>query len=90
VWITWMPRAASMSATESPSAAGATGIGSWFFGAPFLTSTYAYWTPPVLGAVPLASAVVFDLGVFLTVVGATMLALASIGRLKAPSTEAGQ
>jgi len=28
--------------------------------------------------------------VFLTVVGATMLALASIGRLKAPSTEAGQ
>ncbi len=70
--------------------AGGAGVGSWFFGAPFLTSTYAYWTLPVLGAVPLASAVVFDLGVFLTVVGATMLALASIGRLKAPSTEAGQ
>jgi multicomponent K+:H+ antiporter subunit A len=35
----------------------------------------------VLGAVPLASAVVFDLGVYLTVVGATMLALVSIGRL---------
>jgi len=70
--------------------AGVAGVGSWFFDAPFLTSTYAYWTLPVFGAVPLASAVVFDLGVFLTVVGATMLALASIGRLKAPSTEAGQ
>jgi multicomponent K+:H+ antiporter subunit A len=68
--------------------AGGAGLGSWLFGAPFLTSTYAYWTLPVLGAVPLASAVVFDLGVFLTVVGATMLALASIGRLKAPPAEA--
>jgi multicomponent K+:H+ antiporter subunit A len=61
--------------------AGGAGIGSWFLGAPFLTSTYAYWTLPVFGAVPLASAVVFDLGVYLTVVGATMIALVSIGRL---------
>ena len=63
--------------------AGAAGIGSWLFSAPFLTSTYAYWTLPLLGAVPLASAVVFDLGVYLTVVGATMLALVSIGRVAA-------
>ena len=63
--------------------AGAAGIGSWLLGAPFLTSTYAYWTLPVLGAVPLASAVVFDLGVYLTVVGATMVALVSIGRVGA-------
>jgi multicomponent K+:H+ antiporter subunit A len=63
--------------------AGGAGIGSWFLGAPFLTSTYAYWTVPVLGSVPLASAVVFDLGVYLTVVGATMLALVSIGRVSA-------
>jgi multicomponent K+:H+ antiporter subunit A len=68
--------------------AGGAGIGSWLLGAPFLTSTYAYWTLPLLGAVPLASAVVFDLGVYLTVVGATMLALASIGRLTPPSGEA--
>jgi multicomponent K+:H+ antiporter subunit A len=66
--------------------AGCAGIGSWFFGAPFLTSSYAYWTVPLLGAVPLASAVVFDLGVYLTVVGATMVALVSIGRL-APADE---
>ncbi len=63
--------------------AGGAGIGSWFFGAPLLTSTYAYWTLPLLGSVPLASAVVFDLGVYLTVVGATMVALLSIGRLSA-------
>jgi multicomponent K+:H+ antiporter subunit A len=63
--------------------AGAAGIGSWLLGAPFLTSTYAYWTVPVLGAIPLASAVVFDLGVYLTVVGATMIALVSLGRVTA-------
>jgi multicomponent K+:H+ antiporter subunit A len=57
------------------------GIGSWAFGAPFLTSTYAYLPLPVVGAVPLASAMVFDLGVYLTVVGAALVALVSIGRL---------
>jgi multicomponent K+:H+ antiporter subunit A len=61
--------------------AGATGAASLLFGAPFLTSTYAYLTLPVLGAVPLASAAAFDLGVLLTVVGATLVALTSIGRL---------
>ena len=61
--------------------AGATGIGSWFFGAPFLTSSYDYPVWPLVGAVPLASASLFDLGVFLTVVGATMVALVGIGRL---------
>jgi len=69
--------------------AGGAGIGSWFVGAPFLTSTYAYWSLPVLGAVPLASAVLFDLGVYLTVVGATMIALVSIGRVSAAG-EAGR
>ena len=61
--------------------AGATGIGSWFFDAPFLTSSYDYPVWPVVGAVPLASAAVFDLGVYLTVVGATMVALVSIAKL---------
>ncbi len=61
--------------------AGATGIGSWFFGAPFLTSTYDYPLWPLVGAVPLASAALFDLGVFLTVVGATMMALVAMSRL---------
>jgi multicomponent K+:H+ antiporter subunit A len=61
--------------------AGATGVASGFFGAPFLTSTYAYVTLPIVGTIPLASAALFDLGVFLAVVGATLVALVSIGRL---------
>ena len=64
--------------------AGASGMGSWFFGAPFLTSTYDYPVWPLAGEVPLASAALFDLGVFFTVVGATMVALLSVARLTAP------
>ncbi|MGE5338220.1 MAG: monovalent cation/H+ antiporter subunit A [Gemmatimonadota bacterium] len=65
--------------------AGATGGASAVFGAPFLTSTYVYLSLPVVGSVPLASAVLFDLGVFLTVVGATLVALVSIGTLGTPA-----
>ena len=61
--------------------AGTTGIGSFFFGAPFMTSSFDYPMWPLFGAVPLASAALFDLGVFLTVVGATMTALVAMGRL---------
>jgi multicomponent K+:H+ antiporter subunit A len=56
-----------------------TGAASWLLGQPFLTSTYDYPVLPLLGAVPLASASLFDLGVFLTVVGSTIVMLASIG-----------
>ena len=58
--------------------AGATGIGSFFFGAPFLTSTHGHPHLPVIGEVPLASAALFDLGVFLAVVGAMVLALTTL------------
>ena len=61
--------------------AGATGMASFLLGSPFLTSTYDYPKLPLIGAVPLASASAFDLGVFLTVVGGTMVMLASLGRL---------
>jgi len=57
------------------------GAGSLAFGYPFLTSTFSYITWPVVGKFEVASAMVFDLGVYLTVVGATMLTLVSIGRL---------
>jgi multicomponent K+:H+ antiporter subunit A len=59
-----------------------TGAGSGLLGHPFLTSTYDYPVLPLVGAVPLASASLFDLGVFLTVVGGTMVMLAAIGRLQ--------
>jgi multicomponent K+:H+ antiporter subunit A len=61
--------------------AAASGMGSWLFGAPFLTSTYDYPWLPGVGGVPLASASAFDLGVFVVVVGATMVMLLSIARL---------
>jgi len=58
-----------------------TGLGSWLYGYPFLTSGFVDPVLPVVGEVPLASATLFDLGVYLTVVGATVLALLGIGRL---------
>jgi multicomponent K+:H+ antiporter subunit A len=58
-----------------------TGLAAWAFDAPFLTSTYDYPWLPGVGGVPLASASAFDLGVFLGVVGATMVMLLSIARL---------
>jgi multicomponent K+:H+ antiporter subunit A len=61
--------------------AAATGIGAWFNGRPFLTSDYGYVTLPPLETFELATAALFDAGVFLCVLGAVMLALASISRL---------
>ncbi|WP_297426151.1 monovalent cation/H+ antiporter subunit A [uncultured Acinetobacter sp.] len=59
--------------------AGLSGIGSWFWGRPFLTSAHIYVSPPVLGEMHLASAALFDLGVYITVVGATMLLISVLG-----------
>jgi multicomponent K+:H+ antiporter subunit A len=59
-----------------------TGLGSWLLGYPFLTSTFGHPVLPLVGELPLASAALFDLGVYLTVVGATVLALTGIGRLR--------
>ncbi len=63
--------------------AGLTGLGSWLFDEPFLTSTFGYVSLPVVGKFELASAMAFDLGVFLTVVGTVMLALRQISRVAA-------
>ncbi len=57
------------------------GAGSFAFGHPFLTSTFEYLEWPVVGKFEVASALIFDLGVYLAVIGATLLALVSIGRL---------
>ncbi|MGE8493219.1 MULTISPECIES: monovalent cation/H+ antiporter subunit A [Comamonas] len=55
-----------------------TGVGSWYFGYPFLTSHTAHLTLPVVGEIHIASALFFDIGVFSLVVGSTMLMLTSI------------
>jgi multicomponent K+:H+ antiporter subunit A len=59
-----------------------TGVGSMLFGRPFLTLTYDYAAVPFIGSVPLSSALLFDIGVYLTVVGAVMLILQRLGHLK--------
>ncbi|MCK0538061.1 monovalent cation/H+ antiporter subunit A [Alcanivorax quisquiliarum] len=56
-----------------------TGLGAWVFGFPFLTSHSPHPVLPLLGEVPLPSAFLFDLGVFLLVVGATVLMLIALG-----------
>jgi len=58
-----------------------TGLGSWAFGHPFLTSTFAHLHWPLVGEFELASAMLFDLGVYLVVVGVTLVILLRLGRL---------
>jgi multicomponent K+:H+ antiporter subunit A len=58
--------------------AAGTGAGAWLFGRPFLSSSFSYVDIPLIGAVPLASALMFDLGVFALVIGATVLMLIAI------------
>ncbi|CAN7322636.1 monovalent cation/H+ antiporter subunit A [Aquipseudomonas alcaligenes] len=61
--------------------AGLTGLGSLVFGAPFLTSAFDHFHLPLVGEIELATALFFDLGVYLAVVGAVMLMLAGLGKL---------
>lgn len=72
-----------------------TGAGAGLAGYPFLTSHAFHAELPGLGTLPLASALFFDLGVFVLVVGATaliLIALAhqSIRSHRAPRTPAAQ
>jgi multicomponent K+:H+ antiporter subunit A len=67
--------------------AGLTGVGAFVFGRPFLTSAHGNPVLPLLGEAPLATAALFDLGVYVTVVGATMLMLSVLGAAsKEPAT----
>ena len=59
--------------------AGLTGVAAWFWGRPFLTSAHIYVEPIILGKMHLPSAAAFDVGVYVTVVGATMLMISVLG-----------
>ncbi|MBI1402867.1 MAG: monovalent cation/H+ antiporter subunit A [Porphyrobacter sp.] len=59
----------------------ATGIGAMLLGSNFLTSAFGYFHLPVIGEFELASAMLFDTGVFLTVFGAVTLALAQLSHI---------
>jgi multicomponent K+:H+ antiporter subunit A len=67
-----------------------TGLASWAFGAPFLTSTFGYVTWPVVGKFELASAMLFDLGIYLAVVGVVMVILSRLGGLGGPGGGTGR
>jgi multicomponent K+:H+ antiporter subunit A len=70
--------------------AGLTGAGAFLLGRPFLTSAHGNPVLPLLGEAPLATAAIFDLGVYITVVGATMLMLSALGAAsKEPPRAAG-
>ena len=59
--------------------AGLTGMAAWAWGRPFLTSAQTHIHPFLIGDVHLASAAAFDIGVYVTVVGATMLLISVLG-----------
>ena len=56
-----------------------TGAGALFFDKPFLTHAYTYVYLPLLGKTSLHTAVLFDTGVFLVVIGVTMTIIQTIG-----------
>ncbi len=59
--------------------AAGTGVGSWLFGHPFLTSHLLHIQVPLLGDLHVPSAFFFDLGVYFLVVGAVALLLTALG-----------
>ena len=58
-----------------------TGVGSLWFGAPLFTSAFGHVTLPIVGEFELATAMLFDIGVALAVIGAVMLALAELSHI---------
>ena len=78
--------------------AAATGVGPMLFGRPFLTSAHGHLNWPLIGEFEWATAVLFDAGVFLVVVGTTLTIIdllaedegpGRIGRDLAPVREEG-
>lgn len=59
-----------------------TGLGSFAFDHPFLTSSAPYFTVPLLGALKAPTATFFDLGVFVAVVGTVLLILSRFAALR--------
>lgn len=57
-----------------------TGMGSFVFDVPFLTQAFGYFELPVMGKTELTTAMLFDLGVYLSVIGVTMNIIFTVGR----------
>jgi multicomponent Na+:H+ antiporter subunit B len=56
-----------------------TGVGSMVLGAPFLSQSFGYFELPIFGKTELATAVIFDVGVALAVIGTSITIILSIG-----------
>lgn len=56
-----------------------TGVGGMLFDVPFLSQTFGYFDLPIFGKTELATAVVFDVGVALAVIGTSITIILSIG-----------
>lgn len=55
-----------------------TGMGGLFFGQPFLTQTFGYFDLPIFGETELATALLFDTGVALAVIGTAVTIILTI------------
>lgn len=58
-----------------------TGVGSWLFNQPFLTTAVGHFHWVWVGDFELASAMLFDFGVYLAVVGSTLLSLSNLSHV---------
>lgn len=58
--------------------AACTGLAPVFFGAPFLDQTFTHFALPFFGDVELATALLFDLGVYFVVIGAGKIIILTI------------
>ena len=76
LWLIW---AAHLLMTAPTTTWLAWGVGAFVLGRPFLTSAFGHPHVPLLGELPLATAAIFDLGVYLTVVGSTLLTVSVLG-----------
>ncbi|MCL2010561.1 MAG: DUF4040 domain-containing protein, partial [Synergistaceae bacterium] len=64
------------------------GLGALLFGYPFLTQTFGRVHFPHLGEIELATALIFDLGVYLVVTGGCLTIITGIGQSGEPKEEA--
>lgn len=59
--------------------AGGTGVAAFFYGSAFLEHRFGHFHLPLLGDVELATALAFDVGVYLVVVGMALLVISALG-----------
>lgn len=59
--------------------AGGTGLGALFYGSAFLEHRFGHFQLPWFGEVELATAFLFDIGVFCVVVGVTLMVISTLG-----------